>query len=512
MTRTRKTLLLSMGRTTNMALIVGLGAALSRMLPRASYGAFQQVMVVYLLSSTALVVGLPQSVFYFLPRYEGARRRTFMTLTLLGLAVVGGALTAGLYFGAYRVGAFLHSPLLPDMLRAWAPYLLFMLPFGALEATMMSLDRPGVAVGLGVLARSGALGAVVIPLALGADVPTAMRWWVRFAAVLSVAASVLMLRAVGGIGWTGWWSILKAQVRYATPVAAAMALGCVAAYADKIIVSRAFGPEVYAGYANGARELPLVGIVSGSIITVLWPEMVALARGRKTGELLALWHLAIRRCAAVLMPFLGLGVFLAPEVMVVLFSRRYADSAGYFRVYLWSLPVRVVLYGPLAMSFRANWVFTRGQGIAAVLAVGLGAAAAWWTRRPVLVAAAVVLGLYAEFAYAAVRLSPLLGVRARRFLPLGHWLGTLGVALGCGLVSWAATLPLAGESFLACLVRLAAGSTVFAVLYALAASRLGLVRWGEVFRSLRSGAAAAPPGSTVHDEALLSAGGSREEA
>ena len=115
---------------------------------------------------------------------------------------------------------------------------------------------------------------------------------------------------------TNWRPILKAQVRYAVPVGIATILGCAALYADKIIVSRTFGPEIYAGYANGAMELPLVGIVSGSIATVLFPEMVVLAKEGRTAELLALWHRAIQRCAVVLLPFLGLLIFLAPEVMV----------------------------------------------------------------------------------------------------------------------------------------------------------------------------------------------------
>ena len=120
MGRTSKAFLLAAARMANILLGLALAATLSRLLDKPVYGAFQQVVLIYMLTSTAFVVGLPQSVFYFLPRYQGTDRKTFAFGTLLLLAGQGGLISLGLYFGADIIGRFLNSPLLPAMLRACA--------------------------------------------------------------------------------------------------------------------------------------------------------------------------------------------------------------------------------------------------------------------------------------------------------------------------------------------------------------------------------------------------------
>ena len=292
------------------------------------------------------------------------------------------------------------------------------------------------------------------------------------------------------------------------PISAAVVLGCVAIFVDKVIVSRAFGAAVYAAYANGALELPFITILTGSITTVLFPELVVLVKDGHAAELLALWQRAIQRCNVVLIPFLGWLLYLAPETVVVLYGIRYADSATVFRLYLCTIPIRVVMYGPLAMSFGANWMFTASQGLAGGVALLLGGGLVWLFHMPALAAVGTVTGIYAGFVFAASRLSPRMGIRARQFLPLRHWLSTLGASAASGLVAYLVTWPL-GSKFQQALqagqktavtwgiVRLGASMAVFAILYLWLTTKLGLADWRMIIRSLLMRKAAGTPTGTA---------------
>jgi O-antigen/teichoic acid export membrane protein len=142
----------------------------------------------------------------------------------------------------------------------------------------------------------------------------------------------------------------KSQVVYSIPLGLGGIVGRVAYGLDKIIVASMCSPETFAIYANGAMEIPLVRILTGSMTSVLVPEMSSLCQKGNRQAALDLVTRGACKCALILYPMLFVLFFMAPEIMVVLFTKTYIESALPFRVYLFFLPLRVINYGSLFMA------------------------------------------------------------------------------------------------------------------------------------------------------------------
>ena len=104
-------------------------------------------------------------------------------------------------------------------------------------------------------------------------------------------------------------------------------VGLMSRSVDKVVVSSMCTPEQFAVYVNGAIDIPLIGILTGSVNAVLLPEIVELYKRGQAREALLLWQRAAVKCSLILLPAMCFLFAMAPEVMRVLFSDAYAASA-----------------------------------------------------------------------------------------------------------------------------------------------------------------------------------------
>jgi O-antigen/teichoic acid export membrane protein len=149
---------------------------------------------------------------------------------------------------------------------------------------------------------------------------------------------------------SGMWS----QLKYAVPLGLASIIGTVSKLLDKMIVSSMCSPEQFAVYVNGAIEIPLIGVLTGSVMAILIPDLVKMYKAAQYGELKVLWHRAMVKCSLLILPIMVFLLAMAPEVIRLLFSDRYMESVHPFRVYLLALPVRITHFGAIFMAARRN--------------------------------------------------------------------------------------------------------------------------------------------------------------
>jgi O-antigen/teichoic acid export membrane protein len=94
----------------------------------------------------------------------------------------------------------------------------------------------------------------------------------------------------------------------------------------------------------------LIGIVTGSITTVILADMSRLCQEGRKDEALRLFRTAAACAAAILFPTFVFFLITAEPFIESLFSAKYADSVAPFRLYLFTLPVRIVTYGAALMA------------------------------------------------------------------------------------------------------------------------------------------------------------------
>jgi O-antigen/teichoic acid export membrane protein len=272
---------------------------------------------------------------------------------LVPLWLIGLAISLFFAFGGNRLIAWQFNN--PDLVRTlWilAPLPLLMLPVWAVPACLMAQDKPKRVAFFNIASRSAKL-LIVVGVVLIWRTPTAaiVATVIASAVILSIALKVMLGSCPDGPllpTRAGMWS----QVKYAVPLGFAGIFGMISRSLDKMIVSSMCLPEQFAVYVNGAMEIPLVSILTASITSVLIPDFVKMFKAAKLDEIRQLWHRAMVKCLKIYFPVMCFALVMAPEIMRVLFSAKYSESAYPFRVYALILPVRSTTFGAVLMAIN----------------------------------------------------------------------------------------------------------------------------------------------------------------
>ncbi len=327
---------------------------LARLLSMYDYATYRQTLLAYAFISPLLILGLPQALYYFLPE-ENKRPRSVLLENVLLLSFMAGLFTLFLIFGGNRLLAWrFNNPDIARTLLILAPFPLFMLPVSGLSACLIARNRVKQVAVYNVLSRLFMLAAVLTAVLIYRTPAAAIVGTVVGAAIVLVPALKLMFAScnVGSLlpSANGMWS----QLKYAVPLGLAGMIGTISVLLDKMIVSSMCAPEQFAVYANGAIEIPLISVLTGSVMAILIPDLVKMYKAAQYTELRELWHRAMVKCSLIILPIMVFLLVMAPEVIRILFSDKYVESVEPFRIYLLALPVRITQFGAIFMAARRN--------------------------------------------------------------------------------------------------------------------------------------------------------------
>ena len=408
---------------------------LARLLSQGDYGSYRQVWLAYNVAAPFLMLGIPASVLYFLPRLEPPHRRAFVSQTVLLLLALGVVFAAGLYLAAPLVAARFRNPGLAHLLRAFAPYTVAAFPLAFVPNSLVALNRHRLASLLtGAFALS--LMAVVVGVALATT-----RLLPTVAAIPLVAAGQLLV-GVAAIR-SGWWGprpwcdakLLRTQLAYSIPIGIAGLAGTVGRQIGQALVSMSYPRDQYAVYAVGAFEVPLLSVMTGAVMTTLMPVLSGMAHRQETAPMLRLWHESIRKVSLVLFPLFALFFVLAPELVVLLFSAKYAASTPIFRIYLLLLPLRTTVYSSVLMAAGQTGALALGAAGFLVLVAALTWVLLGSFGLPG-AAAAAVISTYALGAFYLAAVKRKLALDTRALFPWRQVNAILAFACLIGLVVW----------------------------------------------------------------------------
>lgn len=246
-------------------------------------------------------------------------------------------------------------------------------------------------------------------------VPVVVRVFIP-AMTLPVAVGLMFWAVPGPSRWPHQES-MRRMVRYSVPLGLATVLGTIMLQLHSLIVASMCSPEEFIVYANGAIEVPLIGIVTGAITPVIFGDMCELCHKGETAAALQLFHKASMKSACILFPATCFLLVSATPFIVLLYSEQYRASAVPFVIYLCAMPIRIVFYG------------------AALMALGMA--------RAILVRSIIDLTINGILCFVLVKAMGYVGAAVASVLSLYVWhvpfnLTKIGQGLG---VSWRASLP-----------------------------------------------------------------------
>ena len=363
--RTFKAAVLASGNAATALVTLLLAAVLSRHFDKVDYATYRQTLLAYKFAAPLLTLGLPAALYYFLPS-EKSRTRAILLENLMLLGMTGLAFSLFLALGGnVLIAQWFSNPELEKTLLVFALYPALFLPATAVSATLVVREKMSWLFLHTVGTRLLRLGLVLAAIWFFPGSPLAVVGATTVSgAVVFSSAIFLMLRAVKrGNQWRPSRSGVWLQLKYAVPLGLAAMLETLALGIDQVLVSMLCSPERYAVYVNGAMEIPFLRVVTAAATAVILPDLVALYKEGKMKEAVGLWQSSARKVSLLLLPVGGALFVTAPELMTLLYSADYQESARPFRIYLLLLPARLIYFGAIFQAAgRTDLVLKRAVG------------------------------------------------------------------------------------------------------------------------------------------------------
>jgi len=321
------------------------GMLLSRFRSVEEYGTYSQLLLTISLVSSLIMLGLPNSINFFLARAETPLERkgflsTYYTVSTFLAAFMGGMLLLAIplieqYFGNNQIKDFDYFLLLyPWTAVTIASVANLLVVYGRTKRLMVFNIAHSVVT----------LVSVLVAKWLGLN----FQWYMKFLLAGQIAITLwvfLQLHSLErGIRPKVEWALLKRVFSYSIPLGLAAFVGTITVDVDKLMIGHFLGTEEMAYYTNAGKELPLT-LLSTSLTAVLLPQIAILNKKNQGKDAIALWGTAIKLGYLVLCFFVTACVVFAPQIITVLYSEKYLMGAPIFCIYSLVLLFRVTYFG-----------------------------------------------------------------------------------------------------------------------------------------------------------------------
>jgi O-antigen/teichoic acid export membrane protein len=214
------------------------------------------------------------------------------------------------------------------------------------------------------------------------------------------------------------WKLFRHQLRYAIPFGLAVVLGILQTNLHQYAVSHYFNPAMFAIYAVGCLQIPIVDFIitpASSVMMVRMSEQIG--QGRSDG-LIPMWHDMSRKLALLFVPLVALLLLNAHDIIVLLFKERYLASVPIFMV--WSTAILfAILPTDAVLRVFAQTRFLLILNIVSLALIAFGIR--WFLHRFDLIGAVLITVVTAALSkgLALVRVKSLLRVPLLDLLPWG---------------------------------------------------------------------------------------------
>jgi len=262
--------------------------------------------------------------------------------------------------------------------------------------------------------------------------------------------------------WVGWprWAEYRRQLAIGVPLCLSVFIAGFATALDKLLVSMFYTTEDFAVYVNGAFQLPLVPVLLVSMSTVLMPHMSRLCSEGKDQEALRIFSRAAGKASHIVMAMFAFCFFFADAIIVLLFGETYEASAIPFRLYLLTLPLRMIHFQPALFAKKRNREIMYGSILILAVNTVVSLPLLFWLGPNGAAWGTVAATYLAEVPFMVWRTSKAYAQKPSQVLPWTHAFRQLCGALLLAVMAWAICQSLPEST---AWVHLAVGAVVFGI-------------------------------------------------
>lgn len=306
--------------------------------------------------STLLVLftlGLPRAYSYFLPRVEADQARSLIKKINNLFFMTGAIFSFALYMGSSYIAFFLRNPELDLALKIFSPVPFLMLPTMGLEGILASFRMTKLMALYTIVTRLLMLICVAVPVVFfnGGYIEAIIGF--VFASGFSLTLALFFKSYPVRDKEKNETEIeYRGILEFSLPLLYASLWGILINAADQFYISRYFGSEVFAEFANGSLELPFIGMIVGATTAVLSPVFSRMSheKANPLKDIFPIWKSVFEKSALLIYPLLIYVWIFSDQIMIVLYGEQYASSAVFFKIKAIVNFFTVIAYGPLLIN------------------------------------------------------------------------------------------------------------------------------------------------------------------
>ena len=346
---------------------------LSRYFDKGDYGTYKQVMYVYNTLLTIFTLGLPKAYAYFIPKYSNEYSRAIINKVTSIFFILGIVFSAFLLLCAGPIASVMKNPDLETALILFSPTPFLLLPTMGLDAIYASFRKTKYLAYYTIFTRVFTVICIVLPVVIfSGDYTHAIIGFDIASLITFVLALYLKTWPIRHENHKNTNLTYKEILSFSLPLLYASLWGLIIASSSQFFISRYFGNEVFAEFSNGFMEFPLVGMIIGSISTILLPLFSGLDKGvGMSDDVLSVWNSAMLKSAKLIFPILVFSIFFAGLIMRCMYGDMYSNSSYYFIIKNFSGLFCIIPFYPIILAIGKTKAYANVHMLIAILIVPL---------------------------------------------------------------------------------------------------------------------------------------------
>ena len=350
------------------ALVISMVTAmlLSRLRTVEEYGTYSQLIMAVNLATTIIMMGLPNSLNYFLAGAETKEERSdflnvYYSLSTILSVIVGVVLVSITpLLIKYFTNAALKNFLYFLAVFPWTKIIM-----SSVENVLVVYNRTNTITAFRLLNSALLLGIVFLVQLMNWTFSTYMILYLAVEILFTMVVYMIVKGCSGSLRFRFDLELTKKIFKFSIPLGIASMIGTLNIELDKLVIGGLMDTEHLAIFTNASKEMP-VTIVTTSITAVLMPQMVRFLKRGENEKAVNLWSDATYISFAII-AFVAFALFVfAPQVITVLYSEKYLAGVSVFRIYSLILLLRCTYFG-MAINASGHSKFIFYSSVASLL-------------------------------------------------------------------------------------------------------------------------------------------------
>lgn len=323
---------------------------LARLLTLEEYGTYAQILLVINLVTSLFMLGLPNSINFFLARAkDDEERKKFLSVYYTGSTILSVFTGVVLVISTPLIVKYFGNPFIKQFM-----YVLAILPWAkiilsSIENVLIIYSKANQIMLFRILNSISLLAIIFIVDIFNFGFLVYMFIFIVIEALFALSVYFIVKKISGQISIYVDKALVRRILVFSIPIGLASVVSVLSIELDKLVISRFFTIEEVAIYTNAAREMPIT-VVSSSLTAVLMPQLVRLLKKDRNQDAINLWGSSIIISYSIIC-FFSIGLFVyAPEAMTMLYSDKYLPGVTVFRIYNLVLLLRFTYFGMILNS------------------------------------------------------------------------------------------------------------------------------------------------------------------